>query len=764
MPDRVLGAPTKLMSRLFLPALALATLALSLAGPAQGQNRSAQNQPLQPAAVQDPNAMAWRAGPEAAEIERRVEALLAQMTLDEKIGQLNLTGRGDGFDPQWVATGRSGAVMNFIEPREVRRLQDLARTSRLQIPLIIGLDAIHGFATYFPQPIGQAATFDPKLIELAAYWTARESRAAGVNWTFAPMVDLTRDPRWGRVFEGAGEDVHLASVVAAARVRGYHRGGVATSVKHFAGYGEAEAGRDYNSVWIPLSKLLDRHVPPFQAAIAAGAFTAMTSLSAMNGMPATADRGLLTDLLKGRLGFRGFVVSDFASIEELIKHGVAADGAEAARKALLAGVDMDMFSGLYIQHLADEVRAERVPVAAIDEAVRRILRVKFHMGLFEAAPVDPAATAGQLITPPARAAALAVAREAMVLLKNDGDILPIRPEVRSIAVIGALAMVDEDWQYGDNVGLPRIRRSTVQAELARHLGPEVRISAHAGFTTQCGIEFAEREATLAAARAADLIVAVLGEECEFMGESASRTRLDLPGVQGELLNDLVATGKPVVLVLKTGRPLVLTDIAARVPAIIQSFHLGSEGRVAIGEVLTGRVNPSGKLPMSMPRSVGQIPVYYDHLPTGRPQIKHERYESSFIDERNEPLFPFGFGLSYTRFTLDRLALDQARVPLAGTIAGSVRITNAGARDGREVVQVYLRQRVGSRSRPVRELKAFEKVTLAAGASQTVRFAVPVEALAFHDDQGRRRLEPGLYDVFVGTDSRASLAATVEVSE
>ncbi|WP_170181702.1 glycoside hydrolase family 3 N-terminal domain-containing protein [Phreatobacter stygius] len=715
-----------------------------------------------PLSAQADRGLAWRTGDEAQAIERRVEALLARMTLDEKIGQLNLTGRGDGFDPQWVATGRSGAVMNFIDPAEVRRLQDLVQASRLKIPLIIGLDAIHGFATYFPQPIGQAATFDPRLIELAAYWTARESRAAGVNWTFAPMVDLTRDPRWGRVFEGAGEDVHLATIVAAARVRGYHRGGLGTSVKHFAGYGEAEAGRDYNSVWIPPSKLLDLHVPPFLAAIRAGAFTAMTSLSAMNGVPATADRPLLTGLLKGRLGFRGFVVSDFASIEELINHGVAADGAEAARKALLAGVDMDMFSGLFIRHLADEVRAERVPVAAIDEAVRRILRVKFHMGLFDAPPVDPAATAGQITTQPAREAALEVAREAMVLLKNDGDILPIRPDVRSIAVIGALGMIDDDWQYGDNVGLPRIRRPTVQGELARQLGPDVKITAQAGLTTICGTEFADREATLRAAREADLIVAVLGEECEFMGESASRTRLDLPGVQGQLLDDLIATGKPVVLVLKTARPLVLTDIAARVPAIIQSFHLGSQGRVAIGEVLTGRVNPSGKLPMSMPRSVGQIPVYYDQLPTGRPLRKGERYETSFVDERNEPLFPFGFGLSYTRFTLDALTLDSASVPLNGTIAGSVRLANVGSRDGREVVQVYLRQRVGSRSRPLRQLRAFDKVTLGAGASQTVRFAVPVEALGFHDDQGRRHLEPGLYDVFVGTDSRAELTATVTV--
>jgi beta-glucosidase len=749
----------------FLPRL-LASLAFACALPAFAQQPAAPQPATAPAiapAPWEPPHLAWKTGAEAEAFERRIDGLIAAMTLEEKIGQLNLTGRGDGFQPDWARSGRSGAVMNFIHPNDIRGLQDLTRQSRLGIPLIIGLDAIHGYATYFPQPLGQAATFNPRLIELAAYWTGREARAAGINWTFAPMVDMSRDPRWGRVMEGAGEDVLLASVAAVARTRGYHRGGVATSVKHFAGYGAAEGGRDYNSAWVPLSKLFDYHLPPFRASLDAGAFTAMTSLSALNGVPATADHWLLTDLLKGRLGFRGFVTSDFSSIEELVPHGVAVDEAEAGRKALLAGVDMDMFSGIYDRHLADEVRAERVPVAAIDAAVRRVLRVKFHMGLFDEAPVDPAATASRLITPPARAAALDVARESLILLKNDADILPIRPTTRSIAVIGSLGMTDDDWQYSDNVGLPRIRRTTVQAELGRLLGPNVAITAEPAFSTTCGIAYGDREAALKAAREAELIVAVLGEDCEFLGEGASRSRLELPGVQGQMLDDLIATGKPVVLVLKTGRPLVLTEIAGRVKAIIHTFHLGSEGRTAIAEALTGHTNPSGKVPMSFPRSVGQIPIYHDHLPTGRPQRSRERYQSSYMDEWNEPLYPFGYGLSYTRFALGGFRLDAAQVPLSGAVTGSVELANVGERDGREVVQIYVRQKVASRSRPVRQLRFFEKVELRAGASHTLRFSLPVSSLGFHDNQGRYQVEPGDYEIMAGTDSRAALIATVRVT-
>lgn len=709
-----------------------------------------------------PPALAWKTGAEARAIERRIDALLARMTLAEKIGQLNLTGRGDGFEPDWVVTGRTGAVMNFTEPAEIRHLHDLVARSRLRIPLLIGLDAINGFATYFPQPIGQAATFNPRLIELASYWTAREARAAGVNWTFAPMVDMTRDARWGRIMEGAGEDVHLASVVAAARVAGYHRGGLATTAKHFIGYGEAEGGRDYDSVWIPVTRLWDYHLPAFRAALDAGAFSVMTSLSAMNGIASTADRTLLTDVLKRRLRFRGFVVSDFDSVHEIIAHGMARDGAEAARRAFLAGVDMDMMSTLYDRHLANEVAAGRIPRAAVDAAVRRVLRVKFHMGLFDEHPADPAQAGRAMATPEARADALAVARESIVLLRNDRGLLPLKPSVRSIAVIGGLATHQEDWQYSDNAGLPRVRPPRLTDELARLLGPDVAITAAPGLATHCNLAAGDTAGAVRTAEAADLVVVMLGEDCEQIGEGTSRAHLDLPAVQQALLDALIATGKPVVVIMHTSRPFVLSRFIERVPAVLQAFHLGTEGRTALAEVITGRVNPSGKLPMTFPRATGQVPISYDRLPTGRPRRTNARYENGYLDEQLDPLFPFGYGLSYARFTLDRLALEAREVPLSGTIAGSLRLAHAAGPAGAEVVQVYVRQRSGSRSRPVLQLRFFEKVELSPGAERQVRFTIPVRSLGFHDDQGRYRVEPGTYEILAGTDSRPHLVSTVEV--
>lgn len=720
--------------------------------------------PLHAATAQPaPAPLAWRTGEDARRIERRIDALLARMTLEEKIGQLNLTGRGDSFDPAWIESGRTGAVMNFTEPAEIRALHERVARSRLRIPLIIGLDAINGFATYFPQPIGQAATFNMRLVELASYWSAREARAVGVNWTFAPMVDITRDARWGRIMEGAGEDVLLAQTIAAARVAGYQRGGLATTTKHLIGYGEAEGGRDYNSVWIPVSKLWDIHLPPFRSAIGAGTFSIMTSLSAMNGVASTADRPLLTDILKRRLGFRGFVVSDFDSVRELMNHGMARDKAEAARLAFNAGVDMDMMSGSYDRHLAEEIRAGRVQRAALDEAVRRVLRVKFHMGLFEEGPADPAAARSGLATPEARAASLEVAREAIVLLRNHDNILPIRPATRSIAVIGGLATHQEDWQYSDNAGLPRVRPAKLPDELTRLLGPDVTVTAAPGLATHCNLGSGDTAGAVRAAEAADLVVVMLGEDCEQIGEGTSRAHLELPAPQRALLDALIATNKPVVVILHTTRPFVLTGFIDKVAAVIQSFHLGTEGRTALAEVLTGRTNPSGKLPMTFPRATGQVPIYYDRLATGRPRLNDARYETGYLDERLEPLFPFGWGLSYSRFTLDGLRLDADSVPITGRIAGQVRLSHTGGPAGQEVVQFYVRQRIGSRSRPLRQLRHFEKVALQPGAEAQVRFAIPVAALGFHDDQGRMHVEPGEYEIYAGTDARASLTAVVRVT-
>ena len=706
----------------------------------------------------------WRGGAEAKAIEKKIDALIGRMTLEEKVGQLHLSGRGDGFDIEQIKAGRMGAVMNFVVPQEVRNVQEAVRQSRLKIPLIIGLDAVHGFSTYFPLPLGQASTWNPELIEQAAYWTGREARAAGVNWTFAPMVDMSRDPRWGRGLEGAGEDPFFAGVVAAARTRGYQRGGVAATVKHFVGYGAAEGGRDYNSTWIPTSQLHDLHLPPFRAAFDAGAMTAMAAFNALNGVPATAHRGMLTDLLRGQWGFRGFVVSDFASISELRLHGIAKDDAEAARKALLAGIDMDMMGDVYHKHLADEVKAGRVPVKALDEAVRRVLRVKFHLGLFDRPDVDVAAAPKLMQTEEARKVARQAARESVILLKNDRQTLPIAPSVKSVAVIGAMAVPEDERVWTDPAGLGRRVVQPLPDALREQLPAATQVTYEPAFTKACGTEFADKAAALRAAEAADLVVAMFGEDCEFMGEGASRTKLDLPGVQQEMLEALVATGKPVVLVLATGRPLVLSWAHDHVAAIVQTFHGGTEGRAAIAEVLAGKVNPSGRTPMSFPRSVGQIPVYYNQLPTGRPQKIRQRYESIYMDEANEPLYPFGHGLSYSGFAYANPRVAQASVPLDGMAEISVEVTNTGAMDGQEVVQLYIRQPLASRSRPLRELKGFAKVALKAGETRRVDFRVPARELGFHDDAGRYLVEPGTIEVFLGGSSLAQAKTVFELTK
>lgn len=706
----------------------------------------------------------WKTGSEAAEIERKVDALIGQMTLEEKVGQLHLSGRGEGFDIEQVKAGRMGAVMNFVVPQEIWQVQQAVRQSRLKIPLIIGLDAVHGFSTYFPLPLGQAASWNLELIEQAAYWTGREAGAAGVNWTFAPMVDMSRDPRWGRVLEGAGEDAYFASVVAAARTRGYQRGGVAATVKHFVGYGAGEGGRDYNSTWIPVSQLHDLHLPPFKAAFEAGAMTAMAAFNALNGMPATAHRGMLTDLLRGQWGFRGFVTSDFGSITELRLHGIARDDAEAARKALLAGIDMDMMGDVYHKHLADEVKAGRVPLKALDEAVRRVLRVKFHLRLFERPDVDVAAAPALMQTQAARDVARQIAREGVILLRNERETLPIAPAVKSVAVIGAMAVPEDERVWTDPAGLGRRVVQPLPDALREQLPAGTSVSYEPAFSKACGTAFADKEAAVRTAAAADLIVTMLGEDCEFMGEGASRTNLGLPGVQQELLEALVATGKPVVLVLASARPLVLSWADKHVAAIVQTFHGGTEGRAAIAEVLAGKVNPSGRTPMSFPRSVGQIPVHYDQLPTGRPQKIRQRYESIYMDEANEALYPFGFGLSYSRFSYADARVESPRVALNAAAEIAVDVTNQSGRDGQEVVQLYIRQPVASRSRPLRELKGFAKVALKAGETRTVRFRLEGKALGAHDDAGRYVVDPGSIEVYLGGSSLASARTQFELTK
>jgi len=695
----------------------------------------------------------------AAEIERRITDLIARMTIEEKAGQLNMISKPDGPAPiDAVRRGESGACLNVIEPAEIESLRQAARESRLGLPIMFGLDAVHGYRTIFPLPIGQASTWNMDLVERAAFWTGHEAYAVGIDQTFAPMVDMSRDPRWGRVLEGGGEDAFLASEVAAARTRGYQRGGVAATVKHFIGYGAAEAGRDYNSTWIPTSKLWDLHMPPFVASLEAGSLTAMAAFNALNGVPATAHRGMLTDTLRGRLGFDGFVVSDFNSIGELVMHGMAQDAADSARLAILAGIDMDMEGTVYQRFLPRLVAEGKVPMAVVDEAVRRVLRVKFRLGLFERQPIDINRVAEQLETPPARADARTVSRESLVLLTNRDSILPLRPEARRIALVGPLAVYKDDkpWTGPGYMVSPPVEN--VLEALVR-LAPERSFIEVPGLADRCGAAFANRAEAVRRAGEADLIIAVMGEDCDEIGEAASRTRLGLPGVQDQLLADLVATGKPVILVLKTGRPMVLSWHAQNMAAILQTFHPGIEGRTAIAEVLLGLFNPSGKSVMSYPRSEGQIPVYYDHLPTGRPLVDPtERFKSRWLDEVNEPMFAFGFGLSYTSFRVSDLEILTPRVPVAGTLEARVRVTNTGQRAGQEVVQLYARQLHASRSRPVRSLVGFDKVMLQPGESRVVTFRIPARRLGFHDDEARFRVEAAPFRLFAGNSSNADLAA------
>ena len=692
----------------------------------------------------------------------RVEALLARMTTAEKIGQVNLVSRGDPIDGQLerVRKGEIGLMLNVVEPSEVKAYQAAARQSRLGIPLIMGLDAISVFRIAMPHPLALAATWNPSLVEAATRAVAAETAANGVNWTFAPMVDLSRDPRWGRVVEGAGEDPVLASAMAAARVRGYRAGGLATAVKHFVGYGAPEAGRDYNGASIPASEMHDRYLPPFRAALDAGSETVMAAFNTVNGVPVSADRRLLTDLLRGRLGFKGFVTSDYNAVGELINHGVAADLAEATRKALSAGIDVDMEGAAYERHLEAEIAGGRVPMAVLDEAVRRVLRVKFAMGLFDR--LQP-----QTPPPPDEAEVRRVARDAarqsLVLLKNDRDTLPIPAATRRIAVVGAWAENDYDQSWWGPAGLTRPATETLLGALRARLAPGQSLEYARGFGDACGFQQGDVDGAVAVARRADIVVMIAAEDCDISGEGTSRAYLGLTGAQQGLLSALAAAGKPIVLVVATARPLALTATEPFAAATLIGWYGGTEGRTAIAETLVGEISPSGKLPMSFPRSVGQIPISYDGLPTSRPP-GNDRYTSRYIDEATTPLYPFGHGLSYARFEYSSLATSTSALPTkGGKIEVSVSVANTSQRGGDETVQLYVRQKVASRSRPVRQLKAFEKLRLEAGQRRTVTFTLASADLGYHDDEGRLVIEPGPFDVFVGGSSTASLRTHFELT-
>lgn len=698
-------------------------------------------------------------------IEAKIAALMARMSLQEKVGQLNFPSFAFPHAPQLTATaaGRLGGVFNAVNPAHVKEFQEANAASRLKIPLLFALDSIYAFHIAFPTPIAWAATWRPELAELATEAIARETAQVGINLTFAPMIDISRDPRWGRVIEGAGEDATLGAAFAAARVRGYRKGGLATAAKHFVGYGAPEGGRDYNGAQISVPELFDRYLPPFQAAIDAGTETVMASFNTVNGVPVTANRRLLTDVLKRRLGFDGLVMSDFAAIMELKNHGVAAHLGDAARKALHAGIDFDMESRAYDRHLEEEVRRGRVPLAEVDDAVRRVLRVKYRMGLFADSPggvrPPPAAIAEEEVRQRARQ----VARESFVLLKNSGATLPLTADSGTVALIGAAALSINDHSWYGPAKLDKPRTEPLLSALLSRISGRQKLLFSEGFADPCGLSFKDKDDAIRIAQEADVVVLLLAEDCTVSGEGVSRAGLGFSGVQQEMLDALSAVGKPIVLVVETGRPLTLTDAVGKAASILVAWHPGTEGRTALAEVLTGEIAPSGKLPMTFPRSVGQIPISYGDLPTSRPATG-DRYTTGYVDEKPTPLFPFGHGLSYTTFEYSGLKLSRDQIERGGQIDVSVTVKNTGPRAGQEVVQLYTRQLVASRSRPLRELKGFQKIALAPGEQKRVTLSIKARDLAYHDDDGHAVVEPGPFRVYVGGSAAADLEGGFEIVE
>ncbi|HEU5262868.1 MAG TPA: beta-glucosidase BglX [Gemmatimonadales bacterium] len=704
--------------------------------------------------------------------ERAIDSLLARMTLEEKLGQLNLLSVSDNrvSDEQLdlVRQGRVGGFFNLTGAAVTREIQRIAVTeSRLQIPLIFGHDVIHGYRTIFPIPLAEAASWDPEAVEAAARVAAREAAAAGLHWTFAPMVDIARDPRWGRIAEGAGEDPYLGSAMAAARVRGFQGAdlrapdAVMATVKHFAAYGGAEGGRDYNTVDVSERSLREVYLPPFQAAIEAGAGSIMTSFNEIAGVPSTANRWLLATLLRREWGFRGFVVSDWTSVEELQLHGVAASRADAGKLALEAGTDMDMQSRIYLDDLPALVRARRIPGAVVNTAVRRVLRAKASLGLFE----DPYRGASVereravQLAPEHRELARRVGREAIVLLKNDGSLLPLGPRVRTLAVIGPLAD-DQAATLGSWPGRGEATDAVtpLAGVKARAGSTRVLYTRGSGITDTSTAGFAE---AVAVARQADLALLVLGEAGDMSGEAASRASLALPGAQQRLLEAVHGTGTPMVLVLMSGRPLAVQWAADHVPTIVQAWFLGLETGPALADVLFGDVSPSGKLPVTIPRTVGQVPLYYNHKNTGRPPSA-DRYTSKYIDAPVTPLFPFGHGLSYTTFTYRDLLLGAPSIAPGGTLTVSVTVTNTGAREGAEVVQLYVHDEVASVTRPVRSLAGFQRVSLQPGEARIVELTLTPQELGFYGQDMKFVVEPGRFRVLVGGSSVDGVEAGFEV--
>jgi len=727
----------------------------------------------------------------AADIERRIDALLQQMTLEEKIGQLSQYTSATPQTLELVRQGRAGSLFNVTGADNTNAAQRIAlEQSRLKIPLLFGYDVIHGYRTIFPVPIATASSFDPALIEEVERVAAREASAGGLKWTFAPMVDIARDPRWGRMVEGAGEDPYLGSVVAAARVRGFQGQNVAdpeslaACAKHFAAYGAAEGGRDYNTVDTSQQLLREVYLPPFHAAVEAGVATVMAGFEDMNGIPATANQRLLRGILRREWQFDGVVVSDYDAIHELIAHGVAANDGEAAWQALTAGVDMDMADGAYQSLL--QLDPSKLPTERIDQAVRRVLRLKFRAGLFENPYTDPARERNAELTLENLKVARRAAQESVILLKNQKGLLPLSKSVKTIAVIGPLADDPAD-QLGSWAGngraedvitpLAGIKAKLPKAQVIYAKGVDVpsferegpgqagaapaplSATGVAGVATSAGPEGIEK--AVRAARQADVTIIFLGELASMTGEASSRATLDLPGRQQELLRAVVATGKPAVLVLESGRPMDIRWANDHVMAIIQAWYPGVQAGNALADVLFGDVSPSARLPISWPRSVGQIPVYYNHRATGRP-TSSDRWHTGYIDESSEPLFPFGYGLTYTTFRYSNLKVLTETVAPTGTLCVEAELQNVGQRAGTEVAQLYVHDRVAPTSRPVRELKGFKRITLQPGERRTVEFTVQARDLGSNDADLRWVVPPGTYDVWIAANAAEGVHATFQI--
>lgn len=725
----------------------------------------------------------------SARADHIADSVLALMTLDEKVGQLIQTPGGrDQTGPlvpagtdAGVRAGRIGSFLSYYGAAATNRMQHVAvDSSRLHIPLLFAQDVIHGFRTVFPVPLGEAASFDPALAERASRVAAVEATAFGIHWTFAPMLDIARDPRWGRVVEGAGEDPYLGSAMAVARVRGFQSDSGLTAptamlatAKHFVGYGATEAGRDYNTAEIGPRTLWDVYLPPFEAAARAGAATFMAGFSAVDGTPPHASQWLLTDVLRDRWGWNGLVVSDWEGILELMPHGIAATRADAATRAITAGVDVDMSDNVYGTDLAALVRAGRVPAALVDSSARRVLRAKALLGLFD----DPYRAASlererrDVLTPAHRALARQLGREAIVLLENRENTLPLSKSVRSLAVIGPLADNRHSTLGNWNGAGQDSDVVTVLAGLRAAL-PNARVTYTRGVSAdtvdgRVGAGIAE---AVRAARAADATVLVLGEREDMSAEASSRSTLDLPGAQLALAQAVVraarAAHKPAAVVLMNGRPLSVPWLADSAGALVESWFLGVEHGPALADVLLGDYNPAGRLPMTVPRAVGQVPIYYNHANTGRPANPADHYTSKYIDIPWTPLYPFGYGRSYTTFSYRALHPSATTVRFTGpqdTLGVSVEVTNTGQRVGDEVVQLYLRDDDASVVRPVRELKGFRRVSLRPGETQTVRFTLRPDDLAFYGLDMRRVVEPGAFTLWAGGSSAATLEAKFAVT-